>query len=410
MTGDVSKSESVCFELCLCFLCFDSYPKFRAFLNFLYLLIITLALPPISILLFKEALSPTEVPTMIWNDQVPENIAYVHRIGLKCLKDSKSLYGFRHLPLLSREKRESHYREIMSATEKYRIQGQYCWRDYCGPWLEDHWLATFCCNRSIDDFGPFIPLLIPWQYFFWRNNTYNQENYRKFLNEILALIKPEFFYITVEGNDWGVEGLINETYLPGFPDNILIIHPGGRGHIPCLWHKAAHNPTDVVEMKYKAVFMGTPHFQRNLILSHFANHFKDKFYQGMSRNWTEYYKRSMVILSPRGYSRGCFRTAEILEMGLIPVLIFSQKQWIPYWKSNLNWTNVGFIGTTSHISSLIKEIDALTEERAAEMRRYIRAHHDTHFSPQGTMHQISLFMTSGFRESDLRCSEYLHSF
>ena len=371
---------------------------------------ITFTVSVLAFLMFNKALAPAGAPVMLWNDVVPEEIAYVHRVALKCLKESKSMYGFRHLPLLSRDKRERHYREILEATQKYRIQGQYCWRNYCGPWLEDHWIATFCCNRSVDDFGPFIPLLIPWQYFFWRNNTFNQEEYSRFLREVLSLIRPEFLYITVEGNDWGVEGLINETYLPGFPDNILIIHPGGRGHVPCLWHKAAHNVTDVVEMRYKAVFMGTLHFQRELVLARFARHFKDRYYQGTAPNWTEYYRRSMVVLSPRGYARGCFRTAEVLEMGLIPVLIFSQKQWVPYWNSKVNWSNVGFIGTTSGAATLIKQIDALTEERAAEMRKYIRNRHDSHFSPQGTMHQIALFMKSGFRESDLRCSEYLHRF
>ena len=49
---------------------------------------------------------------------------------------------------------------------------KYCYQGYCGPWIENQWISTGFMSRNrsgkksrkrlAEDFGPFIPILMPW--------------------------------------------------------------------------------------------------------------------------------------------------------------------------------------------------------------------------------------------------------
>jgi hypothetical protein len=102
--------------------------------------------------------------------------------------------------------------------------------------VEDVWISTFCCGRDIDDFGPFIPLFVPWV------NIFRVHNYTKtgnntcpdFIRPLFREIRPDFVYITVNYNDSGMEGM--RTLNPDVPWNILVLSSSGRGHVPILLH------------------------------------------------------------------------------------------------------------------------------------------------------------------------------
>lgn len=123
-------------------------------------------------------------------------------------------------------------------------------------------------------------------------------------------------------------------------------------------------------------------------------------------NWVDYYRSHAVVMSPRGNARAAFRTAEVLQMGLIPLIAFNEWRWVPYLNSSFPWKDIGFHAINSEIPRVSKEIIELTEERLAFMRQTVRKYRDTHFTMEATINQIGLFMKSGYEKSDLRCDKF----
>ena len=130
-----------------------------------------------------------------------------------------------------------------------------------------------------------------------------------------------------------------------------------------------------------------------------------KFFYWKRKDWIKTFRESRFILSLVGNARGCYRTDEILELGLVPVLYFKDIEWVPYYGSkNLDWSKVGIVGT--NLDDILHKLDKIDDKELNEMRKYIRDHHDTHFSINGTIRQISLFLKYGFEKSSLTCSRY----
>jgi hypothetical protein len=123
-------------------------------------------------------------------------------------------------------------------------------------------------------------------------------------------------------------------------------------------------------------------------------------------NWVKAYREHSFVLAPRGNARGTFRATEVLQMGLIPILAFQKRKWVPYLNSSLPWDDIGFHTTLPEVRRLRSAIDRTTEGRLSFMRPTVRKYRDSHFTVQGTMKQIGLFMKSGYQTSDLRCDRY----
>jgi hypothetical protein len=93
-------------------------------------------------------------------------------------------------------------------------------------------------------------------------------------------------------------------------------------------------------------------------------------------------------------------------MGLILILAFRQRKWVPYLNSSLQWDDIGFHTMLPEVTQLRTKIGQITEDPLAFMRRTSQKYRDSHFTMQGTMKQIGLFMKGGRTASDLRCDRY----
>ncbi|OHT05147.1 hypothetical protein TRFO_27280 [Tritrichomonas foetus] len=309
------------------------------------------------------------------------------------------------------EEREKHFHELhrkINTVVPY-INETSCYIDYCGPWLEDVWLDNFS-RLPFNSFGFFIPLFVPWLNL-WH---FRHGKYRKIVHRVLSLLSEKYIYITLTQNDNGIEGSDNGVTIPG---NLFVISAGGKGHVPFLLfskelttnkQSLANINNKSFEYEYEATFMGTitTHSIRTKMIELMKQN-NQKTYIGHANNWIEIYENSDFIMTPRGYGRNSFRLTETLQLGFIPVYIYNDIPWVPYYDS-INWSKFGIIISESQLDNLSNIMKSLSKETRREMRRNIISHYDSHFSRSGAFKQLSNFLVSGFSGSDLRCSFFSH--
>jgi hypothetical protein len=337
--------------------------------------------------------------------QIP-SLEELHNLGLKCLRQSKSPYGYHEIPFHTRSERLSEFRRVWNLTRLFRTYPIYEWLGYSGPWTEDIWIAEFS-HVNFDDYGPYVPIFLPWvNTYKYHNRSRTDRSYPPVIAEFFAQLKPDFLYITVNANDYGVEGM--RCVNPVIPPNLLIISPSGRGHIPILYHFKPQNLTTALPPNNTIIFLGNMKRPgRRRILQRYSQAFRGRITIARKvPDWIDAYRRHKLILSPLGNARGAFRTSEILQMGLIPIIAFEREKWIPYLHSSLPWKDIGFHTTHADLPDFVKVVGQLTDRRLRQMRATVRKFRDTHFTMEATMRQIGLFMKYGYAGSDLRCDRF----
>jgi hypothetical protein len=324
-------------------------------------------------------------------------------LAIDCLKNSQSPYQFQNIFLHSSEARRIHYFEILNKTKHLLYPKPHCYVDYCGPWIENYWRDAFI-DKPYESFGPFIPIFAQWtdhMHLF----GYNLRKLYRHHCFFFSLMKPEFLYITVQQNDRGLETSPNKWKK--MPPNLLILSTTPRGHIPIPYLKKELQPVEILQPKRKFIFMGSEtHIIRKKILEFFLANFSDFFEYVTDKNWTHEYQQSEIILSPRGFSRACFRTYEILQLGMIPYIISNLHDWLPYENTKINWSEIAFFSSLNELFEQTRKILKISPVQLLHMRQKILAFRNSHFTFQAVINHISLFMTSGFNKSDLRCSQY----
>lgn len=279
-----------------------------------------------------------------------------------------------------------------------------CYAEHCGPWLEDLWVQL----RSLpyENFGEFIPLFVPWVAQ-WREfgRGDGRTQYVSFIKKIFHLMNEKYLYVTVSTDDDGLKGGDGWSDVP---KNLLILSAGGQGHIPLpLMAKPREIYTDVSE-EYDLVFAGNGgshaiRFTAAAIMTRDLS--RRSRFLGREHNWVQVFSKSKAVLCPRGYGRNSYRLSEVIQLGFIPVQLYSDIRWVPYYDS-INWSSFGFSCHISEFGEIFEQIKKLTKEDVERMRKRAREVGVTHFSFNGTITQILKFLKGGFRESDLRCAKF----
>ena len=311
---------------------------------------------------------------------------------------------------------------------------EFCYTGYCGPWIEDKWISTgkafMSQNRSgkksrkrlADDFGPFIPILLPW------NELSHTDflEHDKMLQTLRKSLRPDVAYITVSQFTAGLLGrqygksdqhfAKRLDFMKTIP-NVLVVSPAGYGHVPI--------PHLLRELKLLKGSVFKPIAKRDLLVSFVGSYDTDqhRFRERMGRMVDEQCKslgvkcdmhkrkekekaykqiaaNSKVSLCPRGMGRTSYRLYEILNLGLIPIQVYSDIPWLPY--PDL-YKKIGFSTDLEGLPNLLKKINDMDLQELERMEERIRSLKATHFTYEGVLNQISLFMKNG--GSDLRCQK-----
>jgi hypothetical protein len=282
--------------------------------------------------------------------------------------------------------------------------------NFHGPWLEDRWIAMQRSRLSV--FGHFIPLFVPWNRLWLLNGRRARGKvYRQYLRSIFHCLSTHFLYVTVSQNSDGIEGE-NVPFL--IPSNLFVLSQGGKGHIPLLLWLEQLNPSQYSLRKryeFDALFMGNlgNHMLRSQMVKIMQKVFPNSsFFSYARKDWTNQYKKAKLILCPRGWGRNSYRFGEVLQMGMIPVYVYSDLIWLPYYDS-IDWRSFSYIAHIDQLEDVLERAKReLTTQKVLAMRKKIRRLYYSHWTPKGVIHQIMLLLRTGFRGSDLRCARYSH--
>lgn len=371
----------------------------------LYMFLIIFCIHFLFILVCKNKVQVIFYFNSNYNEINSDNLEYINDIALrdaiKCVgtKSNAKLFMSK-----SYKDRKAHTKWINDEIREIlpKQMKQHCWAGFCGPWLEDIWIDFE--KKDFHMFGPFVPLFVPWVKMWIRNRT----TYIDLRDQILKLLTKEYFYITLCTNSAGIEGRDEDHNI--FPDNLLIISGGGRGHIPTLIFMREHNPYNYPisdNYQYDIMFIGTDIYKiRQYMIDNYSKIFGNKFkYRVRYSSWRREYEKSKFILAPRGYGRNSFRLCEVLQTGRVPIYIYNDIIWLPYYDS-INWSSFSIITHYTRLEDTVERIKKTTPSEIHKMREKIKSLYSTHFTVNATFTHIKSFLLYGFSKSDLRCAKY----
>ena len=312
-----------------------------------------------------------------------------------------------------------HFRDLHDIfSELFAAQRAHTAADYHGPWIENVWISTSwekifelrSRGGSLKDvFGIYIPLLFPLTDL-WVNENPEQHRYPvEFMGRLLSNLRADVIYVTVSQNDLGIYGAAND-----FPtsklNNILVLSAGGYGHVPIPLLKGTVSPCPATERytdrEFFVSFAGSNTAPNRLresmidIVTNFSAKHEVAVHTEKTSTWESIRCSSRFSLCPRGFGRTSYRLAETVQSGRIPVVVFSDVLWVPYIEL---FKKVGYFSRTSTLEStleLLQRTSAGESKRREELLLLLR---DTHFSLEGVLRQIYLFLLEGELLSDLRC-------
>jgi hypothetical protein len=309
----------------------------------------------------------------------------------------------------SAEDRQKHFNEIHARidtfvppfvrTRRYRNRGR-----LVGPG-EDVWAAER--HRPMADFGPFVPVFAPFTRMFWQGGERSRP-FRDFCGKVLAQLQPEYLYVTLIVQSKGIQGTDDPAHF--VPRNLFILSPGGCGHIPMLLWSTVYKPEDfpiASSYRYDCVFMGVTwtSWVRRIGAHVITTGLGDRAFVGTAPDWRNVYASSKFILVPRGGGRNSYRLAEVLQMGMVPVCVYDDFPWLPYYDS-INWSGFAIVVRYDGLRAVVPIMQNETVEEVGRMRRRIRELYDSHFSVAGMFRQVFSLLRFGFARSDLRCAPY----
>ena len=337
----------------------------------------------------------------------------------QCLKDSP--FAPLDAPILwtqaqplPMDELQAHFEDILNATSHLRFFPASKYASYSGPWIEDMWIKQFCCSRHVSEFGGLVPLFIQWNDL---SKKRGDQGYANLTMELLSKLRKDVIYVTVSQNDDGIHPSARYGFRAQDTYNVLVLSAGGFGHIPLpllireqLW--VARNKSaqylitfagSIRRLSYVRKGMSRALKDRNLNCS-----FPRKVYQGA--NWAQAMRDSMLNLAPRGFGRTSFRLYEAIQMGLIPIYLWDDDEWLPYRNSPASVKNFGF---SIHIDSFRGWLESICQnlakdknylrldERTALMKRY----RDSYYTFEAVLQQLEYFFRNDCR-SDLVCQRH----
>ena len=275
---------------------------------------------------------------------------------LACVEDSPFVANAPHpLPTkpLPIPELERHYRDVLRATTRLRTNiTMHSYAGYSGPWIENHWIQSFCCDRPLRDFGYVVPLFVQWVDLWVESATRtslqtlgvlkgdavdratratrrrlgNAVYAKRIRTELLPLLRPDVLYVTVSHYDGGIYTLGGEL-PPTLMTNILVLSGGGFGHvpIPLLTRELPLTPpTPSPELERGVSFTGKmrpPDDARTKVVSGLrACGVPVDVYYGPA--WRAVMRSTLVNLTPRGNGRTSFHLFESLQLGHVPVHVW----------------------------------------------------------------------------------------
>ena len=388
----------------------------------------------------------------------PSNLMGAKSNGLACLRKTTPDLNLSYPS--SDAEAWSHYDEVhremgawLQTAPGFRMHG---FAGYNGPWIENAWISHFqqrlerarARGRRLSAvFGPYIPLFVPFTDHWVHAGFKYPEG---LVAALLRVLRSDTAYITVSQNDEGLTGK-NELLMGRIP-NVLVLSAGGYGHVPLPLLKQPEAMLPRVPLKARSLlvsFVGSLDSAPNRLRHRMRDELEAAAYpfgnkadsgthssqpifayrvaRGLPARWSAFTSlmpgmveraicymfgvdvwrdvmaNSRVSLCPRGYGRSSYHLAETIQMGRVPIHIYSDIAWVPYEK--LFRRQLGFVVPISRLPSLLQWLSNASSNATDELarrERYAKKLRESHFTLAGVLSQVSRFMLNP-RISDLQC-------
>ena len=321
------------------------------------------------------------------------------------------------------EDADAHFEQLQQALAPWLQSTPHKYAGHSGPWIENVWKFHFenmLLQRSNGTrlhgiFGAYVPLLIPWTDL-WVNNGGRYPP--GLVDTLLTMLRPAVPYLTIASSDRGITGMA-ELSMARIP-NVLVLSAGGYGHVPVPMFKQAEALAERSPISARSslvAFAGrldtwTPQhllgrkpyaypetrldMLRIVADSAMLLNFSVDYRYG--QDWRRTLAGACVSLCPRGYGRTSYLLTEVIQLGLLPLHVWSDIPWLPYAGM---FETFGFSSSLSDLPKLLKRLHAMTEDELTRREALVLRVRETHFNHGGFLHQFGRFLRGA--SSDLRC-------
>ena len=290
-------------------------------------------------------------------------------------------------------------------------------------------LRTPPAPRLHDVSGPYVPLLICW----WCMQLVHDKALLKAMRRVL---RPSVAYVTLAVADDGISGTASRYLYRGTPNksrdhairmrdfpNVLVLSGGGYGQVPYPPLKNPPAPlagrVPVADRPLLVSSVGNlahgpprpPHDTlrkrvRQAVAAEAARPapegggFNYSFAHGPGTPWRELLGSARASLAPRGNGRSTFLLAEIVNLGLVPIHVFSDVPFVPY--ADLFAAQLGFVSDVAGLPTLLRRLRAMPAAQLEAREAAAAQLSASHFTLPGVLEQIERFLLAP-ATSDLRC-------
>ena len=329
---------------------------------------------------------------------------------LPCMTDSlsKTYARFRY----PHTDAEEHYQFIMRETSQYRNLPAHVWSDYNGPWIENYFISNFI-GKPLSYFNGLIPLFIQWvdiqvNEFTTKNDSIPR--YESLMAHMHRILRSDVLYVTVSQSDSGL------SYRKKNFNNILVLSAGGYGHIPIPLIKGELNyvsPPSIFENDIGFYGKVRGRRQRDILIRKIAFlviGMNLKYNINMTALWRDRIANTVFNLAPRGVGRQSYRTVEIIQIGRIPVYMYTDSPWVPYVGSDIDLYSIGIVANLYSIREFIDRASNMQPSQLDSMFRKIKLARE-YYTYAGVINQMELFFKDplGPNGGYLRCSRVPYS-
>jgi len=356
-------------------------------------------------------------------EQVSQHPGQIHderfQNALECLSKGRQEFA-KNLSMRYPADGVEHYQRVHKALKQY-IEGvpMHSAAGYDGPWIENRWILQFSveATRTIKEtgdlkvvFGPYIPLFIPWVDLWLNANPTPFQYPRGFVNALKDVLDPNTLYVTVSQSALGIRA--NEV-SPGGIQNILVFSAGGNGHVPIPLLKSVVPTcprTNIYVRRYFLSFAGS--LENGAYIRHKMKDIAQNFtkgsalFVGQTSDWLNKTCETVFTLSPRGTGRTSYRLFETIQAGRIPIYIYTEPPWVPYRDMLQQYI---WLARVEVLETVLQEVRRISDKQVRLIEEHFRRTRDTHFTYEGVLQQISMFLTHGEISSDLRCEIHPNS-
>jgi len=261
---------------------------------------------------------------------------------------------------------------------------------HVGKYLEEYFIDFYFKNKNDFDLTGYNLLPVSW------TNIYNNHNHlvrdlQKDLNELDYSVK----YFTVSQHD--------DAPKEKLPPNTIKFSAGGN-QPNCVPIPLICSPIPNIKNPIRDIFcsfIGSATHPVRLDMLHILvnkseyvlkpKHWSPSIEDTRQDLFLDLTSRSTFSLCPRGYGTTSFRLYEAMQLGAIPVYIYTDEPYIPF-SFDLNWNDFCVLIDSKSIYNIDNILKSISNEKINEMRSRINDVYYNNFTLESTCKRILKYL------------------